>query len=360
MLGQITDWLSSFNINKSLAEVLAYLILICIITLSWILVNWITKKLLLRQISRLIKFSKSTWDDVFLEQGVFKHIAQLVPVAMVYFCAPIFAVFEVWVYRISEGILILIVLLVLNDFINGFDVIYETQEVAKERPIKGYLQVLKIIIFLFGGILIISAVIDKSPWVLLGGLSAMTAILLLIFQDTILGFVASIQFAMNNMVRIGDWIEMPQYNADGDVIEVTVNTVKVQNWDKTITTIPTYALVSNSFKNWRGMEEAEGRRIKRAINIDMNSIKFCDEKLLERFRNVHNLGDYLAKKEIEIREYNHQRNLPENDLINGRRLTNIGTFRGLYRELFKKSPGYQPGYDTSGQTTGTGRKGTAN
>ena len=338
MLVKIANWLVSLNINKSFAEIFAYLILILFVILLSLIINWVTKKVLLKQVSRLIRFSKSSWDDVFLEQGVFNHIAQLAPVVLIYFCAPLFGKLEIWIYRISEGVIILIVLLILNDLIESVNTIYETQEIAKERPIKGYLQVMKIIIFLFGGILTISAVIDKSPWVLLGGLSAMTAVLLLVFQDTILGFVASIQFAMNNMVRIGDWIEMPQYNADGDVLEVTVTTVKVQNWDKTITTIPTYALVSNSFKNWRGMEESDGRRIKRAINIDMNSIKFCDEALLERFKKINHLKDYLSKKESAIEEYNRKRNFSEDDRINARILTNIGTFRAYVVNYLRKHP----------------------
>ena len=338
MLEQITNWLVSFNINKTIAEILAYLFLILLVFLLSLIINWITKKFLLKQVSRFVRFSKSSWDDVILEHGVFNHIAQLAPVALIYFCAPLFANLETWIYRISEGVMIIIILLVLNDLIDSANTIYETQEVSKERPIKGYLQVLKIIIFLFGGILTVSAVIDKSPWVLLGGLSAMTAVLLLVFQDTILGFVASIQFAMNNMVRIGDWIEMPKYNADGDVIEVTVTTVKVQNWDKTITTIPTYALVSNSFKNWRGMEESDGRRIKRSINIDMNSIKFCDELMLERFKKINNLKEYLSKKESEIEEYNRKRNLSENDSVNARKLTNVGTFRAYIVNYLRTHP----------------------
>jgi miniconductance mechanosensitive channel len=200
------------------------------------------------------------------------------------------------------------------------------------------LQVVKIVVGIAVGIYIFSALMNRSPVVLLGGLGAMTAVLLLIFKDTILGFVASIQLTGNDMIRMGDWISMPKYGADGDVIDLTLTTVKVQNWDKTITTIPTYALVSQSFQNWRGMDESGGRRIKRALNIDMSSITFCTDEMVDRFRRFRILGNYIAEKEKEITAWNNTQSVSEEELVNGRRMTNVGTFRAYVTEYLRNHP----------------------
>jgi miniconductance mechanosensitive channel len=181
--------------------------------------------------------------------------------------------------------------------------------------------------------MIISVLLERDPTVLLAGLGAMAAVLLLVFKDTILGFVASIQLSANEMVKIGDWIEMRSHGADGTVIDITLNTVKVQNWDKTISTIPTYALVAESFNNWKGMEESGGRRIKRAVSIDMGSIKFCDSAMLNRFERFDLIRDYVIQKEAEVIEFNKSRNIPDEDRISGRRQTNVGVFR-KYLEVY--------------------------
>jgi len=186
--------------------------------------------------------------------------------------------------------------------------------------------------------MIISILLERDPTVLLAGLGAMAAILLLVFKDTILGFVASIQLSANNMLKIGDWIEMRSHGADGTVTDITLNTVKVQNWDKTISTIPTYALVSESFNNWKGMEESGGRRIKRAVNIDTGSIKFCDAQMLNRFLKFELIRDYVKKKENEVKEYNKTKKLSEDDNISGRRQTNIGIFRKYLEVYLRQHP----------------------
>jgi miniconductance mechanosensitive channel len=188
------------------------------------------------------------------------------------------------------------------------------------------------------GIFIISILTDKSPWGVLSILGGFTVVLMLVFKDTILGFVASIQLSGHDMIRIGDWIEMPKYGADGDVIEVSINTVKVRNWDKTITTIPTYGLVSDAFKNWRGMSESGGRRIKRALHIDMSSIKFCTDEMLERFNKFDFIKNYIAGKQDEIIEYNKEHETDTSQLINGRRQTNIGVFRAYTIAYLKNHP----------------------
>jgi miniconductance mechanosensitive channel len=198
--------------------------------------------------------------------------------------------------------------------------------------------VVKIIFYAAAVIMIISIFSGKAPSLLLGGLGAMAAVLILVFKDTILGFVASIQLSANKMVNVGDWISMPKYNADGDVIDISLNTVKVQNWDKTIATIPTYALVSESFNNWKGMEESGGRRIKRSINIDMNSVGFLDAEQIEKFRKYYLLKDYINRKEKEISEFNKSLKLEGDQVTNGRKMTNLGTFRKYLEEYLKQHP----------------------
>jgi miniconductance mechanosensitive channel len=208
--------------------------------------------------------------------------------------------------------------------------------VSNRIPIKGFIQVFKIIIYFTAAIFIISILLNKTPIYLFSGLSALTAVLMFIFKDAILGFVAGIQLSANRMVATGDWISMPKYGADGDIVEIALTTVKVQNWDKTITTIPTYALITESFKNWRGMSESGGRRIKRAISIDMNTIGFCTEDMLRRFGKIQYISDYIEKKKIELQEINKIEQVDTSSLVNGRRMTNIGTFRAYVEAYLNK------------------------
>lgn len=221
----------------------------------------------------------------------------------------------------------MVVLMVINSFLNAIAIIYQDFQVAKTRPIKGYMQVAKIIVFLIGAIVIFSTLFNKNPLGLIGGLGAFSAVLLLVFKDPIMGFVGGIQLSANNMLIPGDWISMPKYGADGTVIDVALTTVKVQNWDKTISTIPTYSLISDSFINWRGMEESGGRRIKRSINIDLKSIKFCTDEMLKKFLKIEHVKEYVDRTEKELIEYNKQHNIDDSVLVNGRRQTNIGVFR---------------------------------
>jgi miniconductance mechanosensitive channel len=237
-----------------------------------------------------------------------------------------------------EIYLLLAALLVTDALLTSVNDIYQKFEVSRRIPILGYLQVVKILITIVVIIMAISIVIDKSPVLLFSGLGALTAVILLIFKDSILGLVAGIQWVANDMVRPGDWIEMDKYGADGDVIEITLNTVKVQNWDKTITTIPTYALISDSFKNWRGMSESGGRRIKRSVYIDVGSIRFCTPEMIEKFSRIQVLKDYIARKQKELAEYNQTHGIDESELVNGRRMTNIGTFRAYLVEYLRRHP----------------------
>ncbi|MHC5146084.1 MAG: mechanosensitive ion channel family protein, partial [Planctomycetota bacterium] len=209
---------------------------------------------------------------------------------------------------------------------------------ARRVPIRGFMQVVKIIAFIAGGIIILGMIVKRDPTNILAGFGAMTAVLMLIFKDAILGFVAGIQISANNMVHLGDWIEMPKYGADGDVTDISLTTVKVQNWDKTISTIPAYALISDSFKNWRGMSESAGRRIKRSINIDMNTVKFCNPMMLDKFRRIEHIAEYIDAKQAEIDDYNTEANIDNTELVNGRRMTNVGTFRAYVIAYLKNHP----------------------
>jgi len=223
---------------------------------------------------------------------------------------------------------------VLLAFLDSLAEIFDTLEFSRMAPVKSFIQVAKILLYFFVGIFILSIILGKSPAFFLGGLGALAAVMMLVFKDSILGLVAGIQLSANKMLRIGDWIEMPKYGADGDVIDVSLTTVKVQNWDKTITSIPAFALVSNSFKNWRGMSESGGRRIKRSIFIDMSTIRFCNEEMLRRFRKFHFIAEYIEKKKSELSTINKDGHIDDSELVNGRRMTNIGTFRAyLYYYL---------------------------
>jgi miniconductance mechanosensitive channel len=234
--------------------------------------------------------------------------------------------------------LVVIALLVINSLINVARACWENGSVGKRYPAKSFAQAAKLVVNIVGFIFILSALLEKSPLVFFSGLGAITAILLLIFKDAILGLVAGFQLSINNMVMVGDWIEMPARGADGDVIDVSLTTVKIQNWDKTITTVPTYALISDSFKNWRGMNEAGGRRIKRSLYIDLRTIRFADDILLDRFKGIQLIKPYLETKLEQIEVYNSEMDKDLSELINSRRLTNIGTFRAYCVAYLRSHP----------------------
>lgn len=306
-----------------------------------VLADLILKRTIIVTIVRLAKRSKNQWDDIFVERRVFNRLAHLAPAIIVYYSLQY--IFEAeglvqFLGNLTQAYMVLVVLLVIDAVLNALHEIYMKFPISQERNIKGYVQVVKIIFYFLGVILIISILANKAPGTLLAGLGAMAAVLMLVFRDTILGFVASIQLSANKMVNVGDWISMPKYNADGDVLDISLNTVKVQNWDKTIATIPTYALVSESFNNWKGMEESGGRRIKRSLNIDMNSVTFLDEYQVEKFRKYHLLKDYVDKKENELADYNKSLQLEEGTVTNGRKMTNLGTFRKYLEEYLNHHP----------------------
>lgn len=338
MIEQLQEWVVTQGLSETTAEYVSYIIAaIAVLMLSW-LANFIAKRILLSVISFIIKQTKTKWDDVLLERKVFVRLSHIAPALIIHATAAWFGALSMIIQRLSVVYMMIAGLAALFSFITALVDIYNTFAVARQHPLKGYAQVLKIILSIVIGIVAISTLLDRSPLLLLSGLGAMTAVLILVFKDSILGLVASIQLSMNRMVQVGDWIEMPKYGADGDVIDITLLTVKVQNWDKTITTIPSYSLISDAFKNWRGMSESGGRRIKRSVFIDMGTVRFLDQEMLDKYENIQLLKKYLTRKKTEIAEHNQKNNIDTTSLINGRHLTNIGTFRAYLEAYLRNHP----------------------
>jgi miniconductance mechanosensitive channel len=314
-------------------------ILIGICAAVWFVTRF-TAKVIMKSVSNK---TKSEFDDYLLNYNFFKWVANIIPALIIEVQER--SVFgeilndHSLVYKLTDALIAVLVTRAIIAFINATRDFLSKKPSLRDKPMASYSQLAKIFIYFISGIIIFSILSEKSPIYFLSAMGAMTAVMLLIFKDTILGFVASIQLSANDMIRIGDWISMPKFGADGDVLEINLTTIKVINFDKTITTIPTYSFISDSFKNWRGMEESDGRRIKRAINIKIGSVKFCDDALLERFSKVHLVSEYIDKKRKEIKEYNVDQQIDKSILANGRHLTNIGVFR-VYLENYLRSNPY--------------------
>ncbi|MFL2545930.1 MAG: mechanosensitive ion channel family protein [Candidatus Rariloculaceae bacterium] len=306
-----------------------------------VLADIFAKRQLVGIAHRVFRGTVFTWDDTLIEHKVFARFAQIIPALIFYYGLEHMTGLPDGVVTVGENVAvaygILMLSLACGGLISAANTIYESYPVARERPIKGILQVVKLAVFVLAGVLMIAALTDRSPVILLSGLGAMTAVLLLIFKDTILSLVASVQLTSLDMVRVGDWIEMPQCGADGDVVDVALHTVKVQNWDKTITTIPTHRLIVESFKNWRAMGESGGRRIKRDLRIDINSVRFLSVEETEKFKRFALLSEYIDEKLEELTAYNDGLGR-ETDNVNLRKLTNIGTFRAYVLSYLKNHP----------------------
>ncbi len=335
-------WLASMGLAADVAVWSARVLWALLVVLLSLLANFVVKYQFLRVLRFLIARTRTRWDDAVLERRVPQRLAHLAPALVIYLLAPLpLGGVEGGVAVLREAMLIymiLVAVLALDALLNAAQDIYQTLEVLPKMPVRGFVQVFKLVIFSTGIIFSFSILLGKSPVYFLSGLGALTAVLLLVFKDSILGFVAGIQLNANRMVAVGDWIEMPKYGADGDVLEVSLNTVKVQNWDKTITTIPTYALVSDSFKNWQGMQASGGRRIKRAVHIDVNTVKFCTEEMLLRFARIQYIAEYIERKKEEIGRFNTEKEVDLSSLVNGRRMTNLGSFRAYVTAYLRNHP----------------------
>ncbi|NOR45332.1 MAG: mechanosensitive ion channel [Candidatus Delongbacteria bacterium] len=308
------------------------------------IVDIIVRKVFIIAIKRITDKTKNTWDDKLFENKVFNKLANLIPAIVIYNFSYLFLNAEELVSKVLLVYMIYAGMIFFNTFLESINAIYNSYEFAKDKPIKGYIQIVKLIVYIIGALIIVSVMINKSPVLLLSGIGAMMAVILLIFKDTILSLVASIQLRTNDMIKIGDWITMPKYNADGDVIDIALHTIKVQNFDKTITTIPTHKMIEESFQNWRGMVDSKGRRIKRSINIDMNSIKFLSEENIVEYKKIAFLKDYIEEKEKEIGEFNSKFSDDLKNNVNQKKLTNVGTFRAYLKNYLRSHPSINTKY----------------
>ncbi len=342
MLNDFQAWLASLGLSPAQVDAVVQTLTALLVIIVSIIADVVARGILLKALQRIAARTRNNWDDIVLRRRVFHRLAHLTPAIIVWIAAP-FVLSDspaaLSLTRRAVNIYMLMVSLsALNALIGAVNDIYIEFPIAHRIPIKGYLQVVQIIAIITVGIFTVSIAAETNPWGLLTGLGALTAILLLVFKDTILGLVAGVQLGANDMVRPGDWIEMQKYGADGDVIDITLNTVKVRNWDKTITTIPTYALISDSFRNWRGMTESGGRRIKRSVFIDVSSIRFSTPEMIERFSRIERLKSYIHDKQQELAAFNQEHGIDESVPVNGRRMTNLGTFRAYLTEYLHNHP----------------------
>jgi miniconductance mechanosensitive channel len=338
-LNQLQAFIEGLGFGKTQAGHLQSLIVLGIIIVLSIVIDIIMKRIIVVSIRSYVTKSENEWDDIFLENRVFNRLAHIAPALVVYYSVHLaldMPLLVSFIRKVSVIYIIIISLLVGNSFINSLHDIYLKFPISKDKPIKGYIQVLKLFLYMVTAIVLISYITGTRPYTLLAGLGAMAAVLLLIFKDTILGLVASVQISVNDIVKPGDWIEISNRHVDGTVMEITLNTVKVQNFDNTIATVPTYALVSESFTNWRGMQESEGRRIKRSVNIDMKSVKFVDEEMYKKLRKIQILQPYLDQEIKLIQKFNEENKVDPSSPVNGLRMTNLGTFR-KYMEAYLKT-----------------------
>lgn len=347
ILKNIDELLISWGVSPLWADRLDQFIAFAIVLVIAFLADAVCRHMLLRAVAHVVKKTKATWDDIVFDQKVMIHLSRMVAPVIIYLFVPVaFAETGSSTLEFIQRICLIYILIAFLSFINSFlkavYAVYSEKERLRDRPLKGMLQTVQVILWFIGAIVIVSILINRSPVSLLAGLGASAAILMLVFKDSIMGFVSGVQLSANDMLKVGDWIAMPKYGADGTVIEVTLNTVKVRNWDNTITTIPPYLLVSDSFQNWRGMQESGGRRVKRSINIDMTSVKFCTPEMLDKYRKIRLLKDYIEKTEHIIQEYNEEHGIDNSILVNGRRQTNLGVFRAYLTAYLKSLPEVNP------------------
>lgn len=335
------EFLKEMLIDKGISGVIAgylsFSIKLILLIVLCILANFITKRVVLNIISKTVYKNNIKWDDFLVERKVFHRISNTVPFVIIYISAPIFGAFAEVIQRTAQAIILVISMLVISAILNAIDDVYKTYSISKIRPITGTLQVVKILSCILIGIALAATLSGTNPIAILSGIGVLSALVSIIFKDPILGFVAGVQLTTNDMIRIGDWVEMTKYGANGDVIEIHLSTIKIRNFDQTIVSVPAYAFMSDSFKNWRGIAEAGGRRIMRSILIDISSIKFCSEEMIEHFKKINYLKDYIADKEEEFNKYNNESKQDTNFLINGKHLTNIACFRAYIEEYLKNN-----------------------
>ncbi|PKL76660.1 MAG: mechanosensitive ion channel protein MscS, partial [Candidatus Melainabacteria bacterium HGW-Melainabacteria-1] len=339
MLDYIYQYLIRYPIAEPLALLLANLGVLAVMLLTAMLSHWLARRLVLPLIARLVARTTTDWDQIFYQHKVFHVLPHLAPVMVLSLLAFSSDRLNALLSRAAAVYVLVLALITLQRIFQAIEVIYNRFDVSREKPIKTYLQVILLLLSLMAAIIALAVIFDRSPLTLISGLGAMTAILLLVFKDPISGFVSGIQLTVNHMIRLGDWIEMPDFKADGEVIEMTLTTLKVRNWDLTITTIPIYALTSGSFRNWRGMQESGGRRIKRHLQLDAFSISFCNPEQLGQLQRIKLLQSYLPGRLQEIEAANQQAGFDQSNALGGRCLTNIGVFREDALRYLRQHPG---------------------
>jgi miniconductance mechanosensitive channel len=337
------DFLISSNISEFYSQILNLLFFSLIVFLSIIIINFFSKKVILKLFKSLSQNTKTNFDDFLVQNNTPVYVSKLIPVFFIYWVIPFwFYDFQLVVDYAFLGLeiyIVFIVVWIIRSFLRSVKLFFKTVDSLKDKPIESFIQVVLIFVWFVAILNIFSIITGKEITTFLTAMGALSAVILLIFKDTILGFVASIQLSTNDLIRIGDWITMKQYGADGDVIEINLNSVKIQNFDKTITTIPTYKLISDSFKNWRGMSESDGRRIKRSLLIKGSSIKFMSNENLVELKKIKLIEDFIVLKEKEINNHNSNLEMDKSVLVNGRNLTNLGLFRN-YIEKYLESAAF--------------------
>jgi len=343
----ILDWLATFfdgTLPYKGSQMLLITLIMFIVTVGLsIFMWWLTRTILLAIIHSFAHKTKTHWDDLLIKNRFFAALANIVPLSFmhVFLNITFYALpgFETFFLKVVDVLILLVALVSISRLFNTMrDLVLEIERM-RDKPIHSYFQVMKIVVSAIFIFLMLSVLTDKSPIFFLTSLGAVSAVLLLVFKDTILGFVGSIQLSANDMIRIGDWVTMEKYGADGDVIEISLATVKVQNFDKTITTIPTYSFISDSFKNWRGMQESDGRRIKRAINLKMDRIKFAAPEMIEGLKEIKILKPFIEERQAQIDAYNAEHGFEsQGSPLNGRRQTNVGLFRRYVEYYLRNNP----------------------
>ena len=338
----LENLLSKLGLNTTITTYISEAISLITLILITLALYYIILLVIKKTVYVFIQKSQSKRDDILIQNKVFNRICLLIPAFLIRFnieaAIPSFPTLSSTIILFTKIYEVFIYSRVLDAILTTLNDIYDTYEISKSKPIKGFIQVLKTIIYIICALLIIAILTHKELSNILIGLGTLSAVLMLVFKDPILGFVGGLQLTINDMLRIGDWIVMEKSKADGEVLEIGLTTVKVQNWDKTITTIPTYSLISDSFTNWRGMENSGGRRIARSFVIDIDTVKFCTPEMLERFKKFQLVTQYINDKEKEIEEYNKANNIDNSNLVNGRRQTNLGIFRAYLNAYLANCP----------------------
>ena len=342
MINTLEELIKQFSFASGYEELIARGIGLLIIIILAALANLVARKFIVHFIYKAIEKSKNKHDDVFVKRNVFGRLSKLAPALVIYLLTPLVLTDNESVIQLVNTAcmiyIVVIFLLIADSFINSVVEIYRPTAIKHHFPLKSISQVVKLLVYFIAVISIISLLFNESPLKLIAGLGAMTAVLMLVFKDPILGFVAGLQLSSNKMVAVNDWIEMPKHGVDGDVIEIGLTTVKIRNFDKTISTVPTQTLINDTVKNWRGMQESEGRRIKRSFLVDISSIRFCSVDDLKRYSKIEYIKDYIDNKQKEIIEHNKSKNVDLSSEVNGRRLTNVGTFRAYIEAYLRNHP----------------------